>query len=65
MSSNQANKHAERAMSGRRPSKKDSDTSRTNVALRANFMKNGALFHPNPIAKANASENIVDELNSE
>ena len=46
MSSSQA-KQNERAISGRRVSKKDVESSRTNMALRANLISNGALFHPN------------------
>jgi len=40
-SSGNQNKHADRVMSGRRPSRKEGESSRTNVALRANLMNNG------------------------
>ena len=72
MSSNQGvkqqhnNNTTERAISGqrqhrasRRGEQQDS-TSRTNVALRANLMNNGALFHPKNATDhlLNASEEI-------
>ena len=69
MSSNQGVKHqhnnhnstTERAISGQRQQRasrrgdQQDGSSRTNVALRANLMNNGALFHPK-----NASDHLLN-----